>query len=249
MKGLESWVIIAYVCGAACGNEGAPAMSEPCSTDLDCKSDRICVEGSCVDPMAPTSGQEEVTGPAGSDSTTSQIGSSTTSGEGDTFLDGSETGDPPGSVGDCNRPCGAPVDCDFPQTPDAPEEWACVDGFCDYLGCASDASCQAGFICSANPILGYSVCTIPCGPDNVCDGFLTCIDGGCHFLNICQDDEDCSPPLECVGAECVQRCQTTEECAPLSPFLACISGTCTNVGCSEDAQCQDFYGGDYVCDG
>jgi hypothetical protein len=48
----------------------------------------------------------------------------------------------------------------------------------------------------------------------------------------------------CGDSKCSVPCQTDLECGnPMSyNFLACVSGTCVNVGCESDEQCRIMMG-------
>lgn len=129
-----------------------------------------------------------------------------------------------GGAGFCGLACEAPADCAM----GGPEEdWACTDGFCEYLvdpmPC-DPATCDDLMIGVCADVDGFSVCTTPCDDDSMCAaGFTECTGTDDAGNSICA-------AIPCGGVAEGEPCDI--------PMFGQI-GTCTEgvCSCTDDAEC------------
>jgi hypothetical protein len=144
--------------GASCSSSSN--TDDGCSSDNDCKGDRVCTSGACVAPGEGTGGTDG-NGQAGTGNTdSSRAGESPGSGEGAACTLSSEDCDP-----DCQASCDAPdcielccktvespgVTCDGRCQPEGTQlcDGACVDTTSDAKNCGS-----CGTVCEKPMFIG-----------------------------------------------------------------------------------------------
>jgi len=124
----------------------------------------------------------------------------------------------------------------------------CNNGTC--AQCAQDSDCTSA---AAGSKCNNGVCMPPCTSDSDCPDFMRCNSMQCATSG-CKTDRECVAFTKHVdstcdpgdGGTCIIPCQTDTECGG-SPedynFVSCINGTCTNVGCESDKDCELRNGG------
>lgn len=123
-----------------------------------------------------------------------------------------------GGYKSCLAACSAPADCPHPSRVDSPlygaDNYECKNGVCSYVGCYSDAECQAGiqgtglnWVCSSE-FWGFPMCSTPCNAPSDCtylagnpifdaDNYV-CDQGICRHLG-CQSDGECAEAYAATG--------------------------------------------------
>lgn len=176
------------------------------------------------------------------------------------------------TIPSCYQTCAVPSDCGYDGVPtfDA-DNWTC-DGTCHYLGCLSDAECEATPSSMTPKCAPYSKglalksCVRICSTASDCDQGIVglkavnfeCDVGVCAYVG-CATDGDCTNGGHCEDTSfglriCRQSCNAAADCvtagSPLSDAdnWACDRGVCSYLGCSSSAECTDAYkSSDYVC--
>lgn len=121
---------------------------------------------------------------------------------------------PHATIRACTRACTTPADCDGGNPAHDADNYACVDGACDYLGCSSDAECSdtfgAGFQCvQFQGVLGKE-CWQGCQTSADCDlgspalssDNFACNEGICDYTS-CHDDAECQATFQ--GTSCFEH--------------------------------------------
>jgi hypothetical protein len=113
------------------------------------------------------------------------------------------------AVPDCLRRCESRTDCDHGRVLGRPENFACEEGLCVWLGCMSDSECAEAYFdpswgCVPSPTPGISDCRLRCTVVADCvryelpaideDNFR-CTDGLCEYLG-CHSTEECDQTLQ-----------------------------------------------------
>ena len=116
----------------------------------------------------------------------------------------------------CKLPCTNADDCGG-----AASLVDCVAGYCEYIGCASDADCSGGSVCRV--IDGVSVCLVDC-----------MVDADCPFYTMkCVDDDNgkkyCDYDMGPGG------CTKDADCESNGGICDTQTGECH---CSDDASCE-----------
>jgi hypothetical protein len=169
---------------------------------------------------------EETTTPPTTTSTTSSTTSATTSTTTATTATTTTTGDPTGDVpGFCAQACAIVEDCLYEGA--NPSDFACVDGFCEYVGeipPCDPASCDDIMIGSCTEIDGVSVCATPCADDSAClPGFTECTGHDDAGNSICE-------AIPCFGTLEGEPC----EIQGFGQIGVCTNGQCS---CTDDSEC------------
>lgn len=156
----------------------------------------------------------------------------------------------------CRRRCSTPVDCVAPGAVPAfdTDNYACVDGVCDYLGCRNDAECVATYsdVSVCRPAMnGVPKCVTSCTVDADCSTQQTtsgafdadnyvCREHQCVYLGCLSDDE-------CETSYPEQRMACHPAGGNAFPY-------CSGTGCSTASDCaveqisNGLYGADnYEC--
>lgn len=143
--------------------------SGACQRDTDCKGERVCSEGSCVDPTGGESG-------------TKDGGTLVSEGGADGCVSDGGTRLPRGA---CLKNCVYDEDA-----PNGDRDDVCDDfgGRCTavYTGkdrpfcapadqCASNADCPSGWTCATATASGYKFCAVECASTSECPSGLGCI--------------------------------------------------------------------------
>jgi hypothetical protein len=132
------------------------------------------------------------------------------------------TGDEPGY---CSPVCGVVADC--VALGGVPEDWACTDGFCEYIGlipACDPATCDDLMIGVCAEIDGLSTCTTPCTNDTQClAGFTECTGVDDAGNSICE-------AIPCFGTPEGEACFIEG----FGQYGVCIDGLCS---CTDDTQC------------
>jgi hypothetical protein len=195
--------------------------SDECSSDSDCKGDRVCSDGDCVDPPSPNGGN----GAGGSGAGTPNGGNGGNGAGGN----GGGGGSPP-VCADAGDSC-VNVEC-------------CDDAICvDYGGtlgtacgdpCTTGTDCNSG--CCASLPNGQGVCAPDeyCGIPAYCEGPGNCLSDTCvgWCTDYCSSDSQCPGDTWCVlnGADyqiCFPGCDTNSDCTYL-PGTSCQYVTTVN---------------------
>jgi hypothetical protein len=181
-----------------------------------------------------------------------------------------------GHVALCLRSCQTAADCSQDSPTHDTDNYACTDGACEYLGCHSDAECNASmngttYTCKTDPALPTPYCAETCRTNTDCGSssspvydadHFACTDGECDYLG-CKSDAECTsvgPDYFCATDPmypvpyCLKHCQTGADCSEGLPALdadnyACTgNSTCQYVGCKTDQECKDSFNDiHYVC--
>jgi hypothetical protein len=132
------------------------------------------------------------------------------------------TGDGPGY---CTQACSSRLDC-VPAGAN-PDDFACVDGFCEYVGTippCDPAACDDLMLGVCSEDDGVSVCTTLCEDDSMCiPGFTECTGTDDAGNSICD-------PIPCWGVAEGEPC----EIEGFGQIGICIEGECA---CTDDSQC------------
>ena len=109
----------------------------------------------------------------------------------------------------CQPACAVVADCDMGLAPYDEDNYACVDGGCDYLGCVSDAECAVlgAYTCAVSSS-DISYCAPSCDAVSDCVGTeaaydednYVCEDGACVYLG-CNSDAECEDSGDYVCGE------------------------------------------------
>jgi hypothetical protein len=247
-----------------------------------------CMPATSINPRAVIEGDEEGEG-----------GSASSSEEGDTFSigtgdpeeagaggaggtggattgGGSETigdeGQPDGSMA-CELSCVTSEDCTtFGDAVKGPDNYACSEGLCQYLGCKSDGECleayNPGWTCKKLTNDAVPLCHPPCTTAGDCvdpnsplndSNNWSCNGGACEHRG-CTSDDECkdehnNPHYACVKLTgdavptCRMTCHEADDCdTPNDPLYnlnnwACTSaGYCEHLGCGSTSECVSSLG-------
>jgi len=162
--------------------------------------------------------------------------------------------------------CETADECIGKMDPDACQEVACVQGFCQVVPVLNGSTCDDGDPCTETDMCFQGVCAgeeKTCSDGNMCtddacdpetgeclftDNTLTCDDG-----NMCTEGDHCEDGV-CVSGESLCDCQTAEDCAAYEDgdlcngTMMCDAGECktdpaTVVDCSgeEVPECKVGY--------
>ncbi|MEL6179594.1 MAG: hypothetical protein AAFS10_11610, partial [Myxococcota bacterium] len=236
---------------ASCGGDD---NATGCTSDVDCRGDRVCQEGSCVEPSGGTSNTTSTSSNATSNDTS--VGTSNTTSSNTTNCTG-DSDCPTGEVCDGNM-CGTLMcmgddDC-------GNDTRFCFGGICQpVLSCTDDGDCTAiGGTCQdgicepscivdgdcSNPTLEAcvdGVCVSRCLNDNQCDGGDVCQDNLCVTPECMGDGtEDCPDGERCRQGQCepFTACDTDAACLPEE---VCRDGICDpRTPCIGDGQCAEI---------
>ena len=124
-------------------------------------------------------------------------------GGGETTGDQGGDGDGDGEIGVCKKACEAPEDCCnvLPGCLESPyNNYACVEGICDFLGCTDDDMCDEEQTC--HPIGGAGMCGTVCTDDDECFEFDTCSYETDDDVMLCGEPDPipvCPEQLRCEG--------------------------------------------------
>jgi len=111
----------------------------------------------------------------------------------------------------CQPACERVSDCDLGLAPYDADNYACVEGGCDYLGCLSDEECQdLGAYACASSASGIRYCAPACSGVNDCvqagaaydEDNYACDEGACVYLG-CQSDKECKDVGDFVCGESI----------------------------------------------
>ncbi len=204
---------------SSCSNSSDGGSAAACANDTECKGNRICVSGSCVDPAAGGSGGGgagqggNVTGGAG--------------GAGATASGGAGGSTPQQSYGRCHRTCSSTPDCCPEGCTTGSNDYVCEGGFCKSSCKPSCAKDVAGFKFACSKILmgppGESTCSL------VCDG-NDCSQAGPAPEFYCNPHQGYEPKI------CGYDCRVKDVCGTGVSNRACLSnGDC---GCVSDSDCE-----------
>jgi hypothetical protein len=202
-----------------------PPSNFACTSDTDCGGDSTCVEGLCI----TESGSSSSSGGSGGGSGSSSSGTVVVT---------------PG----CYQTCATAAECaNGSNAPiSGPDNWACNNGFCGYLGCNSTQECidtymNDQYLCTNIGISTFNSCYQKCASavdcasnlapvlvnsDNwACTGGL-CEYKGCNTTEECTDtymnsNYECAAPAGSTLKTCVHKCTVPADCpegnmAPLS---------------------------------
>lgn len=154
----------------------------------------------------------------------------------------------------CRSECTTAADCALVGGPPHIDEdnYACVEGACEYLGCLREAECDAlgaspdTFTCYREPGAAIRLCVRQCATVSDCivegatgaqdaDNY-ECDDGACRYLG-CRNDAECVTSLG-AGAICVREGMVTPACA-----LGCE----TAADCVTETSTAPFDENNYEC--
>jgi hypothetical protein len=195
----------------ACVDQNRPPASE-CTSDNDCKGDRVCSDGACVAPPSPT-------GKGGSDGTAGQGGDCA-------VQCGIGCGD---SCTDCMNKscCSETYACANDDV--CVDLWNCVSA-CKDQACANACGTKYPSVVSkynAMASCGADSCKAPCSPTTECvqSGDACGGDTPCCFDSLCVDYPGQGPACGYIctsGSQCNSGC-----CAPLKdkPASVCAPKT------------------------
>jgi peptidoglycan-associated lipoprotein len=135
------------------------------------------------------------------------------------------------------------ITCD--STRDCADGKNCDNGKC--VQCSEDSECGSHEMCKDSFCVPEQV-TTSCVSDSQCPDFERCQNGVCVESG-CKNDRECVAATEHVDAtcgsdgKCVVPCQTDLECGDPNEyrFVSCVNGQCTNVGCSDDKECELYF--------
>ena len=208
---------VSLVLGSACGpivvldDEGSGDASDEAS------------EGTGEPPSSTTTAASTTS--AASSTTSASTTTATTA----TTATTSTTGDEPSY---CGQACVSVADCAQGGDPD---DFACIDGFCEYVGeipPCDPGNCDDLMIGFCTEIDGVSVCAMGCSDDSACiPGFTECTGHDDAGNSVCM-------PIPCFGAVEGEPC----EIEGVGQLGVCTDGVCA---CTDDSQCT-LEG--YACD-
>jgi hypothetical protein len=200
------------VLGPACG---------PLIIDIESDSEAESVGEPESETTSPTTvSTSSTTSPPSTSTTTTATTTSATTVPDTTTVD--PTGNEPGF---CAQACEIAADCVFQGG--IPEDFACTDGFCEYIGeipACEPATCDDLMIGVCSEVDGVSQCTTPCANDSQClAGFTTCTGVDDAGNSICE-------PIPCWGTPEGEACFIEG----FGQIGVCIDGLCA---CTDDSQC------------
>ena len=115
----------------------------------------------------------------------------------------------------------------------------CNNGTC--VECVTAIDCPIGDSCS------NGVCLVACTKDTQCPDLLRCVNGVCGTPG-CKSNTECinythEPLSTCTDGKCAVPCQRDLECntGGQFDFQVCQSGSCVDIGCQSDKECQLRY--------
>ncbi len=179
--------IVVVACAGGGGEDTEDGNSEECSSDSDCKGDRVCSDGSCVDQPSPNGGSTSSSPPPAE---CSEVGESCASTG--CCTDGNALCvDYGASVGTlCGAKCEYGNEC----------ESGCCGGLKDgggvcspYDYCEWGVPCTDDDHCNSNVCLGW--CSESCSDSNDCASNGWCYElngGGQYCFPQCETNSDCS---------------------------------------------------------
>ena len=117
----------------------------------------------------------------------------------------------------CTKKCDTVSACDLGVSMYSEDNYECVGGYCDYIGCTGDAECQEGmmnadYVCADPFDWGIDTCTIGCDTPADCatgggvaydaDNY-DCVDNvckysGCNSTSECENSTGLGAGYECV---------------------------------------------------
>lgn len=131
-----------------------------------------------------------------------------------------------GGAGFCAATCTDAAMC-VPAMGD-PADWACTDGFCEYIGepfvppPCDDTNCPAAANLACADVGGVNQCTTPCIDDSMCAGFTECTGMDDNGNSICA-------AIPCLGANEGDPCEIGG-----NQYGTCIDEVCV---CTSDTEC------------
>jgi hypothetical protein len=215
-----------------------------CANDLDCKGDRLCMNGQCIDPggdgtLATSTESEAGTtttmdpGTTAPDSTTNSTSTTammttTEASESSTSV-GESTGDPGQPYGLCRLECESSAECCAELGCESGTAWTCEDGLCRPQCVAAECNPIASVIFDCvTPTIdipGASFCGATC--ENSCSDV---INDPAYYCNM---DAGYEPEI------CSFDCGIDPTVCNGSNGTACLpDGTC---GCYEPGECAPGY--------
>ena len=217
-----------------------PGTDEPtgdaCTRHEDCRRGEICtLDGICV---TSPGGGPGVTEPDASGGDTAGGGGDTSGGDDDTTGGGDDT------TGGGDDTTGGGDDVGLPQHPDdacthnkdCGLDGICLNGGC-YFGCAADASCPPGQLCSDGQCLPRDTPENTCTFNGECGPSRLCLEGTCY--RTCSESLDCPAHTRCADGVCV---------ADTSPAIQCSGpGSCDDGQGCVDGKCLDACGPGGTC--
>lgn len=159
----------------ACGGgEDENNSSGSCANDNDCKGDRICAAGECVDPSGSGGGTGNSSNGGGETGNSSNGGGET----GNSSNGGGETGNSSsgGAIGDT---CDEHGQCDsqFCRKPAGAFDGKCaINDFGEM--CQGNSDCEYGACLVANDLDDFGYCTTTCSDFSDCPTFWNCEEVG-----------------------------------------------------------------------
>lgn len=226
-----------------CSASPTPAGSD-CTSDTECVGDATCIDGKCV----TESGSSGSSGSGGS-------GGSGSSSSGSVVI-------PPG----CYQSCTTAEDCaNGSNAPlSGPDNWACNNGFCGYLGCNSTQECtdtymNDNYLCTTIGSSTLKSCYQKCASAVDCASNLApplldsdnwaCTGGSCEYKG-CNTTQECTdtymnPNYECVAPAgstlktCIHKCTVPSDCTEgsMAPLSDADNYEC-NAGLCEHKGCN-----------
>ncbi|MFO0590090.1 MAG: hypothetical protein U0441_21290 [Polyangiaceae bacterium] len=217
-----------------------------------------------------SSGGTTTTGGGGATTTTTGGGGATggTGGVGGSGGTGGSGGAPHIPV--CVESCQTAADCVHAGEVFSADNYECVGGKCNYLGCLTDKECLDTYgtgtiVCvSGNPGT-VPACVEACQTSADCAqagqvysaAHWDCAAGRCKYLG-CNTDQECmntfgTGTIVCLSDSgvgipvCVEPCQTSADCVHAGEVFSadnyeCAAGRCKYTGCNTDKECSDTFG-------
>ena len=234
--------------GAAARTQRAP-LEDPqdgggCASDLECKVDRICYQGTCVDPSLPGDGGVDggvdggmdagVDGGSETPPAPGELGGACGTGAGADCID-------PGAVCVGDLPGGY---CAIPGCGGCPASGVCVmtdqgEPAC-VQACETDAACRPGYACNAS--LGAPACLPSQG------GGSTPVGGACATNADCEGIPayciDQWPGGYCIYGDCA-ACPEGAACVRDRDFSACMATCQSNTDCRDGYICINYAGASF----
>ena len=117
----------------------------------------------------------------------------------------------------CAEVCGSPADCALASAAYDADNYRCnAESLCEYLGCNSDAECQAGvgpaYVCAPG-YGGVDSCVLGCASPADCavptagplygEDNYECADEACRFIG-CHDSSECAVSLQNEATTCAE---------------------------------------------
>ena len=241
-----------------------PGSNRWCAEQTDCPVGEICLtEGLCVtspgggpattpddgtdlstDP-AGTTGDDGVTDPAGSDTTTDPTTDPATDPADGTDVDPTDGTDGTATDPPVNDPTSLPdhpadrckinADCGF--------DGVCLDGGC-YFQCDAIGACPPGQACDSGQCWPTATPEVECTFNGECGPGLVCIEGGC--FETCAESLDCAEHYKRDAGLCLADTSPVIQCAGAGACAdgeGCFDGKCLGLcdattACAGDALCQ-----------